>query len=205
VHVGAGPRIRSHTAIPRVLCSPGFCCPSASLLLRPDPPDSPSPIVLLLACTTGLATTSLSLLWVVDHSPDATTHVPEQTPTALARCFRRCPSAFAHAGMGSAARLTTTRFSWLAVSTLQCSLSAAASGFACPPDGSDRHCRPRGRSSELAPSPVARCGCQTLLRSRTGQLLRRDLHPHGQRRYRLHPAHGLPGGLQVVACTTPGY
>ena len=189
-----GPRVRCHTATPRVLCSPGFCCPSASSLLRPDPPISPSPIALLAACATGLATMRPSLLWVTDHSPDAATHVPEQAPTALARCLRRCPSAFAHAGMGSAARLTTTRFSWLAVSTLQCSLSAAASGFARPPDGSDRHRRPRGLSSELAPSPVARCECQMVLRSRTGQLLRRDLHPRGQRRYRLHPALGSSRG-----------
>ncbi len=202
-HVGAGPRFESHTATPRVLCWPGLCCPTASSLLRPDPPVSPSPLALLAACTSGLATTRPSLLWDTDHSPDATTHVPEQAPTALARCLRRCPSAFAHAGMGSAARLATTRFSWLAVSTLQCSLFAAASGFARPPDGSDRSPRPRGLLSELAPSPVARRECQTLLRSRTGQLLRRDLHPRGRYRYRLHPAHGLPGGLQVEACATP--
>jgi len=44
-----------------------------------------------------------------------------------------------------------------AMSTLQCSLSAAASSFARPPDGSDRHRRPRGLSSELAPSSVTRC------------------------------------------------
>jgi hypothetical protein len=202
-HVGAGPRLQKHVATPRVLCSPGLCCPSASSLLRPDPPVSSPPLALLAACTTGLATTRPSLLWVTDHSSDATTHVPEQASTALARCFRRCPSAFAHAGMGSAARLTTTRFSWLAVSTLQCSLSAAASDFARPPDGSARSYRPRGLSPELAPSSVTRCECQMLLRSRTGQLLRRDLHPRGQCRYRLHPAHGLPVVARVTTLRHP--
>jgi hypothetical protein len=93
--------------------------------------------------------------WDTVHSLDAATRVPEQAPTALARCLHRCPSAFAHAGMGSAARLTTTRFSWLAMSTLQCSRSAAASSFARPPDGSDRRRRPQGLSSELAPSSVS--------------------------------------------------
>jgi hypothetical protein len=159
----------SSTSLPHgSFAPPRLCCPSASSLLRPDPPVSPSPLALLAACATGLATARPSLLWNVDHSPGATTHASEQIPIALTRCLHRHPSAFAHAGMGSAARLATTRFSWQAVSTPQCSRSAAAPGFARPPDGSDRTRRPRGLLSELALSAVACCECQTSLRSRTG-------------------------------------
>ena len=47
--------------------------------------------------------------------------------------------------------------------------------------------QPRGLLPELSPREVALHRRQALLRSQIGQLLRRDSHPLGRRRYRLHP------------------
>src|SRR5918995_5433537 len=128
----------AHAAVPRVLCSATVVLSLASSLLRPDPPVSRSPCALRSrACASGLATSRPSLLWVTDHSAGATTHAPEQTPPARARCFGSVHWPSPMRESGSAARYPTTRFTWEAVSTLQCSLSAAAPEFARPPDGSD--------------------------------------------------------------------
>src|SRR3990172_1774851 len=166
----------------------------------------------LAACAIGLTITRPSLLWVIAHSLGATTYTPEQTTVALARYLHRRPLAFALAG---GARLLDTprpvsrgkpfrRFAW-------CSLSLRPQVSLALLTG--RTFRPRGLLPELTPSTVAHRERQALLRSQTGQLLRRDFHPHGQRRYRLHPAHGLPTVLTVwhsrgntrcrAACTDP--
>ena len=117
---------------------PGLCCPSASSLLRPDPPVLRSPP----ASPRGLR-----------HRP----HDHETFPALGHRPFPWCHHLYAGAddgcigplpsppsiglrpcGRGSAARYPTTRFSWEAISTLRMVFAlAAAPSFARPPDGSD--------------------------------------------------------------------
>jgi len=59
--------------------------------------------------------------------------------------------------------------------------------------------QPRGLLPELPREMVAHPLRQVLLRSQTGQLLRRDFHPHGWCRYRLHLPVRRTGGLSYGA------
>src|ERR1700687_3076858 len=173
------------------LAPPGLCCPLASSLLRPDPPVSRTPPTLPL----GLRRRPLAheTFPALGHRPVSWCHhpyagadtdcfgpLPSSAPIGLRPCGNELGCSKPHDPFLVGSRFDAVVFAL-----------AAAPRFARPPDGSDRPCRPRGLLPELSPPVVALQGCQVLLRSQTGQLLRRDFHPHGQCRYRLHPAHGL--------------
>lgn len=163
---------------------PGLCCPSASLLLRPDPPVSrPLAASSCWTCAASLAAVRPSPLWVDDHSPGATTHTPERVPAAFARSFAGTIG-LRPSSKGSARPISPQPDPrGVSLSTLWCSQPLWPQGSLALLSG--RTSRPRGRLPELAPSTVARRERQALLRSQTGQLLRQDSHLLGHRRYGL--------------------
>ncbi len=90
------------------------------------------------------------------------------------------PTGLRHKGRGSAVLIPRPSSRRMGSRRLrQLFALAAAPRFARPPDGSDRLSRPRGLLPELASSQVALRRRQVVLRSQTGQLLRRDFHPLG--------------------------
>jgi len=114
----------------------GFCCPSPRRYYGPIRQSRCHPLPRCsAACAPSSRATRPSQLSDADHSLGAATPAPEETTAALVRYLRRCPSAFARGrGLGFP-RFPHPLFRGDVLTTLQCSLSAAAPRFACPPGG----------------------------------------------------------------------
>ena len=195
----------SYTALPHGPFAPGrLCCPSHPRYYGPirQSQGHLQPRC-TAACVPGSLTPRPSLLWTTTHSPGATTSAPEPTMTALARFLRHRPLAFAPGrGLGSCSvprhfPIPTGR----PVDAYSVRSPLRPQILLAPLSDPTILRQPRGLLPELPREMVAHPLRQVLLRSQTGQLLRRDFHPHGWCRYRLHP----PGERHSSRCGPSGH
>lgn len=189
------------TALPHgPFARPRLCCPQCPCYYGPIRQSRcHSPPCRFAACAPSPSASRPSLLWSANHSLGATTSAPEPTTAALARYLDRRPLAFALGrGLGSC----SSPYNPLHVGCpfRRCSVRSPLRPQDLLALLSGRTCRPRGLLPELSSSLVTHRGCQASLRSQTGQLLRRDFHPLGRHRYRLHlPTGRHSGGLGRTA------
>jgi hypothetical protein len=136
-HVGSILTLRS-TPLPHgPFAPPGLCCPSASSLLRPDPPVSRSPH----ASSLRLARVALRTRDLPCFGSPTILLVPSPTRRGMHQLLSSVsslvPLAFAHLRGARLAQYPATRFPRVSLSTpLWCS-SPTARGFASPPVESD--------------------------------------------------------------------